>query len=267
MERLAKAFAELKRRKEAALVSFITLGYPKPEHSAALALALVRGGSDVLELGIPFSDPVADGPTIQAASHAALEAGMNTDKAFEVIRRVREQTDVPIVILTYYNLLYKRGVERFVADAKEAGADAVLAADLQIDEAHEFEAACRKHGIGAVFVAAPNTPDARAAEIAKRCTGFLYLMALFGVTGARGDVKRETIEATRRVKALSKAPVCVGFGVSKREHVAAIARAGADGVIVGSAYIDEIAKHGAQAEAALERKARELKEGTKIINA
>ncbi len=259
---LIRKFNELKQKKQAALVSFIPVGFPTLGESEKLAKQLVEGGTDVLELGVPFSDPVADGPAIQAASQKALANGANPKKCFEVMKKLSatfselefEQRDnfntmkklrntharVPLMILTYYNLLYKMGVEKFVREAAEAGVNAILAADLPIEEAGDFEKACRKHGVATVFIVAPNTPDERVKQIAEHTTGFVYLMAHFGVTGEKKQLADSTVQTVKRVKSLVRVPVCVGFGISSEEHVRKLAEAGADGVIVGSAFVKAV---------------------------
>jgi len=245
MNRIEKKFEELKDRGEGALISFITAGDPRPEMTKDFIKALIDGGTDIIELGVPFSDPIADGPTIQAASERALKAGTNPDKVFEIVKDVRNDYDVPIVFLTYYNLLFKPGLENFVSKASKAGVDGILAADLSIEECVNFKNACDKNKIDTIFLAAPSTSVPRLNQIVEKTSGFLYLVALFGVTGARENVQELTIETVQKFKphTENKIPLCVGFGISKPEHVKTLINAGADGIIVGSAFIKEIEKN------------------------
>ncbi len=227
------------RKRSISLLAFLPIGYPSLRRTPALADALVRGGADVLELGIPFSDPLADGPVIQAASQAAIKRGATVRRCLGVVRKVRSaHPSVPIVLLTYYNLIFRYGVRKFARDAASAGATAVLAADLPLEEAGELRAACRATGLETVFIIAPNTPGARIRKIAAATTGFLYLMAHFGVTGVKASLVDLTLSAVRRARKYSGGkPVCVGFGISKRAHVRLLRDAGASGAIVGSAFV------------------------------
>ncbi|MFH1286086.1 MAG: tryptophan synthase subunit alpha [Candidatus Micrarchaeota archaeon] len=243
------------------LIAFLPLGFPSFEASKVLCKALASGGADILELGVPFSDPIADGPTIQSASQLALENGATPEKCLRTLSELRP-LNKELVILTYYNLIYHAGVENFVKRAKEAGVSTILAADLTIEEAREFENACSKHGVKTAFIIAPNTPDARVREIAKHTTGFLYLVAHFGVTGAKSSLEALTLETIARVKKLTSKPIYIGFGISKPEHARALAHAGADGVIVGSAFVKLIqeSKTTEEACAKVQKLARGLKE-------
>jgi len=249
--------------KKKALISFIPTGYPNLNATTTLCDALVAGGTDILELGIPFSDPIADGPVIEAASLKAIEGGANVGACFSVMREVKKKhPSVPIVILTYYNIIYHHGIEKFAKEAAAAGVDAVLAADLTIEEAGEFEASCKKHGIKTVFIVALNTPDERVKEIAKHTTGFIYFMAHFGVTGTKEKVEDRTVSEIRRVKKLlPNTPLAVGFGISSGEHARIVASAGAQGVIVGSAYVKLIGNGLADSCAKISSLSKELKKG------
>lgn len=201
---------------------------------------LAEAGIDVIEIGIPFSDPLADGPTIQAASQRALDGGMTVPKALEVTRQVRQQNpDLPIVLMTYYNPLLRYGLERYAADAKAAGADAHIVTDLTPEEAAPWIALSRQHDLDTVFLLAPTSTQERIQAVAKLTTGFVYCVSRTGVTGARQDVPAELTEVVASIKAQTALPVCVGFGVSRPEHIARIG-AFADGVVVASAVIDLI---------------------------
>lgn len=253
--KLSAKLRELKEKKQAALVSFFPLGFPNMDASINSCKQLVSGGTDILEVGVPFSDPIADGPTIQEASQQALAHGTTPAKCFDAVRKIN--ASVPVMILTYYNLLYKMEVEKFVSEAKKSGVSAILAADLPIEEAGEFEKACTKHGVATVFIVAPNTSSDRVKKIALHTTGFLYLMAHFGVTGEKDKVEELTIQAVKRIKKATSVPVCVGFGISKEEHARTLAQAGADGVIVGSAFVKA-----SRAGESVEQLARKLKNAT-----
>ncbi len=207
------------------------------ETSLAACRAVIESGTDVLELGVPFSDPLADGLTNQLAAQRALANGMTGAKVFELVKRIREFSEVPIVFYTYYNLVFANGVDAYVRAAKAAGVDGILTLDLPPEEAAEVDAACRTHGVKTVFIVAPTTPDARMEVIGKAATGFIYYVSREGVTGVRNEVAANVSEAVAKIKAHTALPVVVGFGISKREHVKEIA-AYADGVVVGSALVN-----------------------------
>jgi tryptophan synthase alpha chain len=262
--RLEKTFHELKAKGEGALIGYLTLGDPSIQASERLAAALCEN-VDILELGVPFSDPIADGPTIQAAIDRALKAGMNTDAAFEVVERLRGKgITTPFVFMTYYNIVLQYGVERFIKKCRDVGVEGILISDLPVEEAHEVLRFCDKYGVDHIFLVAPTTTETRLKKIVKKARGFLYLVSLLGTTGERKELQEETIEKTRwvleRVKDL---PLAVGFGISKREHVRALINAGADGVVVGSAFVRRVEEMGADAEDELRRLSRDLKEGTR----
>ncbi|OIO21400.1 tryptophan synthase subunit alpha [Candidatus Micrarchaeota archaeon CG1_02_47_40] len=230
-------------KRKGTLTSFFTIGYPSLSASEKVADALVEGGTDILEVGIPFSDPLSDGPAIQLASSTAIKTGATTKKCFAEIAKIRKKhPEIPIVILTYYNKLLSLGVETFVHESKKAGVDAILAADLNIGEGGEFERACRKYGIKTVYTVALNTPARKIAKIAARTTGFLYLVSVFGVTGTRRELPRELAEAIRKAVRPAGKPILVGFGISAPSQVKSLSHSGAFGVIIGSAYTKLIAK-------------------------
>jgi len=238
MDRIAQAFARARSENRACFVAYLCAGDPDLETSLAACRALVDNGVDILELGVPFSDPLADGLTNQLAAQRALESGMTAAKVFELVRRIREFSQVPIVFYTYYNLVFANGVEAYVRTAHEAGVDGILTLDLPPEEAGEVLAACRKHDLKTVFIVAPTTPDERLPRIAAAATGFIYYVSREGVTGVRDQVAANIPEAVTRIKAAAKAlPVVVGFGISTRAHVAQVA-AHADGVVIGSALVN-----------------------------
>jgi len=233
-----KSYREVFAAKQgAALIPFFVLGDPTAEVSLELMKAAIDAGADVLELGIPFSDPIADGPTIQKADIRALEAGMNCEQAFELIGRVKAYRDIPVGLLMYYNLICKYGRERFYRAAAQAGVNSVLVADLCIDDAEEVEGLRQASGLDSVYMVTPNTSQARKRRIAELCSGFIYTVSTMGVTGARSELGSAVVPLIRSLKAMTAAAVCVGFGVSKPEHGRELAAAGADGVIVGSAVV------------------------------
>jgi len=208
------------------------------ETSLGACRALLANGVDVLELGVPFSDPLADGLTNQLAAQRALESGMTAASVFELVRRIREFSQVPVVFYTYYNLVFANGVDAYVRTAREAGADGLLTLDLPPEEAGEVIAAGRKHDVKTVFIVAPTTPDARLPKIAAATSGFIYYVSREGVTGVRDQVAANIPEAVARIKAAAGSlPVVVGFGISTRAHVAQVA-AYADGVVIGSALVN-----------------------------
>jgi tryptophan synthase alpha chain len=237
MSRLAQVFARVRQENRAAFVAYVCAGDPDFETSVVACRALLANGVDVLELGVPFSDPLADGLTNQLAAQRALESGMTAARVFELVKRLRESSDAPIIFYTYYNLVFSNGVEAYVKAAKAAGVDGLLTLDLPPEEAGELAEACRKHGLDTVFIVAPTTPDARLPIIAKATTGFIYYVSREGVTGVRDQVAGNIPEAMARIRQHTALPVAVGFGISTRAQVAQVA-AQADGVVVGSALVN-----------------------------
>lgn len=234
-----KKFEELRKLCEKALITFTVIGDPNYDLSLDL-VKILADKSDILELGFAFSDPIADGPTIQAAHVRALSSGINTDKNFEFIKEVRKFTNKPIGLLLYSNLVYQYGIDRFYSQAKKVGVNSILIADLPIEESGLYVKTARKYNIDTVFIVSPLTSERRLKMILKETTGFVYLVSRVGVTGARKDLERSTLRLVKRIRVHTKIPLCVGFGISKPEHVKAVLQAGADGVIVGSAIIDII---------------------------
>ncbi|MFT3782224.1 MAG: tryptophan synthase subunit alpha [Nibricoccus sp.] len=238
MDRIAQAFARARSENRACFVAYLCAGDPDLETSLGACRALLQNGVDVLELGVPFSDPLADGLTNQLAAQRALESGMTAERVFELVRRIREFSQVPIVFYTYYNLVFANGVDGYVRKAREAGVDGMLTLDLPPEEAGEVLAACKKHGVKTVFIVAPTTPDDRLPKIAAAATGFIYYVSREGVTGVRDQIAGNIPEAVARIKAAAGSlPVVVGFGISTRAHVAQVA-AHADGVVIGSALVN-----------------------------
>jgi len=225
------------------LIPFFVIGDPNPQQSLHLIKAAIDAGADILELGIPFSDPIADGPTIQAADIRALNAGMNCDAAFDLIRQVKAYKDIPIGLLMYYNLIVHYGTDAFYRDAANAGVNSVLIADLSIDDAPEVVQHIQKNNLDTVFMVTPNTHPQRRRQIAQLCTGFVYTVSVMGVTGARNTLSQQIQPLIADLKSETQAPVCVGFGVSQPDHARQLALDGADGVIVGSALVKLIEQH------------------------
>ncbi|MCK5282699.1 MAG: tryptophan synthase subunit alpha [Nanoarchaeota archaeon] len=238
-----KTFSELKKKKQKALIPFVVIGDPDYETSLRIVRTIVEAGADILELGFPFSDPIADGPIIQSADVRALESGINTDSCLRFIKEVRTFTDIPIGLLVHYNLIYQRRIDKFFEDCKGAGVTSVLAADVPIEESDLIIKAARKNNVDTVFIVSPLTEGKRLEKILKNCRGFVYIVSRLGVTGARDDLQESTLSLIKRIRTKTNLPLCVGFGISKPEHVRAVLEAGADGAIVGSAIVKIIEKN------------------------
>lgn len=263
MGRIEETFARCKAEGRAAFVSYVCAGDPDGPTSAAILLSLANNGADILEVGVPFSDPLADGLTNQLAAQRALEGGMTHDGLLEVLRTVRAGTDKPLVLYTYYNLLYSRGLDTACAALKAAGADALLTLDCPPEEAGDLLAACTKHGLQAIFIVAPTTPPARIAAIAKVAAGFIYYVSRSGVTGERSDLATDLAASVAEIRRHTDLPICVGFGISSPEQVRTVAQV-ADGVVVGSALVNLVAANQStpsQAAAAIGARVRELAAG------
>lgn len=236
MTRIENKFDEIKTNGNSALVCYITAGDPSLKVSRDIVIQLEKAGADIIELGIPFSDPMADGPTIQLASERALLSGTNLTGVLGTVKEIREQSDIPIILFGYYNPFFKYGLERFSIDAKEAGADGVLIVDLPPDEAPEFKIHLDKHDLNTIFLLAPNSTDERISLVAQEANGFIYLVSLTGVTGARPDQDYSLKELTDRIRKESGLPVGIGFGVSSPDQARKISSY-SDAVIVGSALV------------------------------
>lgn len=237
MSRIQQAFARARAENRAAFVAYVCAGDPDFDTSVEICRSLLANGVDILELGVPFSDPLADGLTNQLAAQRALEGGMTAARVFELVRRIRTFSEAPIVFYTYYNLVFANGVEAYARAAKAAGVDGILTLDLPPEEAGEMTAACKAHGVETVFIIAPTSPDDRIAKIASTTTGFLYYVSREGVTGVRDQVAGNIPQAVARIRAQTKLPMVVGFGIGTRAQVAEVA-AQADGVVVGSALVN-----------------------------
>jgi tryptophan synthase alpha chain len=261
--RIGAAFERARAEGRAALIPYVVAGYPDAETSLRAAIAAADGGADLLEVGLPYSDPLADGATLQRASQVALANGATFDASVDLVRRIAaERPDLPLVPMAYANQVIGGGDGAPVAmRLADAGASGVIVADLTPDEGAPFEAVARAAGLAVVYLVAPTTPPARRAAIAARTGGFLYCVSLVGVTGARTSLPRSVARLVRDVRAASPSPVAVGFGVSRPAHVRALALAGADGVIVASALVDALGPDGRDLDR-FARLVRALREAT-----
>ncbi len=241
--RIADKFQELSEN--GALIVYVMAGDPSSYLTKKIVKALEEGGADMIELGLPFSDPIADGPTIQAASERALQAGMNPDLYFNIIKEIRGDTNIPLICLTYYNLVLQRGVGRFMRDCAESGINGIIIPDLPIEEAGQTISEANKNDVDFIPLIAPTSTEDRMKIISGAAHGFIYLVSLLGVTGARKELSvavKDMVSKVRRF-AEKEVPIAVGFGLSSPTHVRDVIQAGADGAIVGSALVDIIAQH------------------------
>ncbi|MBE0378799.1 tryptophan synthase subunit alpha [Pseudoalteromonas prydzensis] len=237
-DRYGKMFAALSEQNQGSFVPFVTIGDPNKELSVEIIKSLIDGGADALELGIPFSDPIADGPVIQAANIRALEVNINTQDCFDIIKQVREyNADIPIGLLLYSNLVFKRGLETFYKDAKAAGVDSILVADVPLHESKMFRKAAMNNGIDPIFIATPNAPDDTLRECASYGRGYTYLLSRAGVTGTETKAQMPASSIVTKLKEYHSAPALLGFGISTPEDVKAALAAGAAGAISGSAVV------------------------------
>ena len=242
MSKIKEAFAKGK-----AFIPFITCGDPDLETTAAAVRAAVANGADLVELGIPFSDPTAEGPTIQGANLRALKGGVTTEKIFSLVSELRRDVKVPLVFMTYANVIFSYGAEKFIARCAEVGIDGLILADLPFEEKEEFEPLCQKYEIDLISLIAP-TSEQRVAMIAKEAKGFIYIVSSLGVTGVRSEIKTDLTEIVKTIRATTKVPCAVGFGISTPEQAQKMASV-SDGAIVGSAIIKLLEKYGREAPA------------------
>ena len=234
---------QLKERDECALICYVLTGYPNLRTCNKVVGALLSGGADIIEIGIPFSDPIADGPTLQKASSLAIRKGITAADALHLARNIRDNfSDLPIIAMTYSNIVIKMGLHKFMKDAKASGFDGFILPDMPIEESHQYYKNASANGLSTVFLVSPNTSGPRIKQISSVTTGFLYLVSVLGVTGARGSFETYTIDALKKTKKIigSKIPVGIGFGISKPEHVKIMSNSGADAVIVASSIINMI---------------------------
>src|SRR5947199_514087 len=244
-DRIEAKFRELHSHGEGALIAYLTGGVPDPKAFLANSTALIEGGADIVEVGIPFSDPIADGPVIQASSMRALSQGTTPTGVLDLIGELSSQFPVPFVVLSYYNPILAMGLDHFLRKACESGVDRIVVPDLPVEEGDEFRNLALKHNIDNIYLVAPNTSNTRLRTVLDKSKGFLYLVSLYGVTGPRDSLSPQALETVKKVKSLArgKVPVSAGFGVSQPEHVSAIIRSGADGAIVGSALVNIVSQH------------------------
>jgi tryptophan synthase alpha chain len=263
--RISRRFTELQSRGELGIVTYITAGDPSLDATYTFVLALAEAGADVIELGVPFSDPIADGPTIQRASERALKNGTSLAAVLDLIRRVRARSELPIVIFSYYNPILQMGLEKFAHAAAAAGADGVLATDLTPEEAGEYRAILRARGLDTIFLAAPTSTGERLVKIAASSSGFLYVISRAGVTGAKDALPEDLPALLRRVRKITSLPIAVGFGISLPGHVSILGGL-ADAAVIGSALVEEIERAATPeaAAAALAGRVRAFKEAARL---
>jgi len=262
MTRIGRMFDRLKREGRKALIAYLTAGDPSPDRTPALVEALERGGADLIELGVPFSDPIADGPVIQRAGERALKAGTSLQTVLSIAARIRERSEIPLLLFTYLNPVIRYGLERLARDASAAGIDGCLLTDVSVEEAGDYVAAMHRHGLDTVFLAAPTSTERRVKLVAQYSTGFVYLVSRTGVTGERDSLSDAVAPLIRAVRAVTDLPLAVGFGISKPEHVAELGRQ-VEAVVVGSALVRLIERNldNTSLEIQLESSVRELKRG------
>ena len=258
--RISRRFAELRRAGELGLIAYLTAGDPSLSATQQFVLALAGSGADVIELGVPFSDPVADGPVIQRASERALRGGTTVAGVLSLVKSLRKKTDVPLVLFSYFNPVLQMGLDKFGDSAKSAGADGVLITDLTPEEAGDYRAAMTSRGLDTIVLAAPTSTDERLALIAKSSSGFLYVISRTGVTGPKDQLAEELPALARRVRRFTDLPIAIGFGISLPGHVSLLGGL-ADAAVVGSALVEEIerAENAEAAAGALAARVRLLK--------
>ena len=269
--RISKRFAELRAAGELGIVVYITAGDPSPDATVKFVLTLAEAGADVVELGVPFSDPLADGPTIQRASERALKSGTTLAGVLDLVRRIRQSSQVPLVLFTYYNPILQMGLAKFATAAASAGVDGVLSTDLTLEESDDYRHILRAHQLDTIFLGAPTSTDERLAKIAACSSGFLYLISRTGVTGEKDTLPDDLPALLRRARAITELPLAVGFGISLPGHVSILGGL-ADAAVVGSALVAEIERATKSAKgapeigaaaSALAKKVRSLKEAAR----
>jgi tryptophan synthase alpha chain len=260
--RIGRLFEDLKKTNRKGMIAYITAGDPSPDRTPALVDALVRGGADLIELGVPFSDPIADGPVIQAAGERALKAGTTLARVLAIAAEIRLTSQVPLLLFTYLNPVVRYGLDALARDAAAAGIDGCLLIDASVEEADEYVAAMHRHGLDTVFLAAPTSTERRLKLVARYSTGFVYLVSRAGVTGERDSLSSAVAPLVAAVRAVTDLPLAVGFGISKPEHVAQLGGL-VEAVVVGSAFVRLIERNAdnPSLEIQLESFVRELKHG------
>jgi tryptophan synthase alpha chain len=241
--RLDKKFDELSKKNEHALICYVVAGYPDVATTEDIISSLVLSGADIIEIGIPFSDPIADGSVIEEASHQALLSGITPEKCLNISQNIRSKfPDLPILIMTYSNILLKAGFKNFMRRSKHSGIDGFILPDMEIEQSCCYIEQASKLGLATVFLVSPNTPQMRLKTIVSKCSGFVYAVSVYGITGVRESFEEYTLDAIRNIKEAtgSKIPVAVGFGISRTSHIKSMVDAGADAVIIGSAIVKKI---------------------------
>jgi len=263
MSRIKNTFNRLKKKNETALIPYLMAGDPDLATTKALILEMEKAGADIIEIGAPFSDPLADGPTIQKAALRSLKNHTSIADVLGLVADVRKESTIPLILMTYYNLIFKYGEERFAADAVAAGLDGLILPDLPPEEAETLMSLAKKAGLDTIFLLAPTSTDDRIKLVAKVSQGFVYYVSLAGVTGTRTGLQQSIAESIQKIKTITNKPVAVGFGISTPEHAAQVAHWGADGVIVGSALVAVIEKNIGNSELVHHAAAfvKELKQG------
>lgn len=253
MSRISKKFAELQKKKEKALIAFITAGDPSFAANAALVKSFEAEGVDVIELGVPFSDPLADGPVIQASSQRALAKGATLAKILGLAKTIRQNSEIPLVLMSYLNPIFSYGTERFARDAAKAGVDGVILPDVPVEEGRELSGIFKKNKLDLIYLLAPTSTAARRKKVAQASSGFLYFVSMTGVTGSASTAAASVKSDVRAVKGVTKLPVCVGFGISTPDQAREMSKI-SDGVIVGSAIVRALAENPRMAPAAFAAK-------------
>ena len=265
--RIRAKFLELDSKNEKALIAYTMVGYPNEKDTLTVIRGLIKGGADIIELGFPFSDPLADGLVIQNASTISLDKGTNLEQFFRLVRKIRQESSIPLVLMTYTNILYHQSYEKFFRDIKNAGIDGVITPDMTIEESKEYLRAAKNNALDTIFLVSPNTDKKRLKKIIRLTTGFLYLVAVYGTTGIQNKIQQYTIDALRNTKktANRKIPVGIGFGISTPEDAKYFIKQGADAVIVGSALIRLVEKTpSAKLEKTVASFTKKLKNTTKV---
>ncbi|MDE1728491.1 tryptophan synthase subunit alpha [Candidatus Nitrosotalea okcheonensis] len=239
MSRIKSKFQDLRSKHQKALIAYIMAGFPSERDTISAVRGLAKGGADIIELGMPFSDPLADGPVIQNAGFQALQKGMNLDKFLLLVKKIRMETDLPLILMTYTNILYRHGYDKFISTVKKAGIDGLILPDMSIDESKDFLQAAKKNNMDSIFLISPNTAPGRIKKISDSSSGFLYLVSVFGTTGGQQQFQNYTTHAIKNTKKIlgGKIPLGVGFGVSNPDQARFIIKSGADAIIVGSAFL------------------------------
>jgi len=244
MSRIKNKFSELKKKKEKALIAYIMVGYPNEKTTISAIKGLVKGGADIIELGFPFSDPIADGPVIQNASTISINKGTKIDIFFQILKKIRKETDIPLVFMTYTNILYRKGFDQFMQKAKSFGIDGFILPDMSIEESESYLKAAKKNKLDTIFLISPNTSTERIKKILKATSGFLYLVSMYGTTGMRTKIQKYTIDAIRKTNKIvnNQIPIGIGFGVNTPQEAKKFLTLGVDAVIIGSAFLRLIEK-------------------------